>query len=70
MRVATVDDDVAFLDAALIQEQLDEVVHRLSGHDEHHHALGLLKHQDKILDRVGTNNSFTLSCCLASAGDP
>jgi hypothetical protein len=29
MRVATVDDDVAFLDAALIQEQLNEVVHGL-----------------------------------------
>jgi hypothetical protein len=68
-RGATADDDVAFLGAALIQEQLDRVVNRLSSHDEHHYAPGLLGHQHEVLDRVGTDNSLALGGCLASAGD-
>jgi hypothetical protein len=70
MRVATVDDDVALLDAALIQEQLDEVFNRLSSHDEHHHASGLLEHQVEIVNRVSADNSLTLGCCSTSVGDP
>lgn len=52
MRVTTIDDDVAFL--AVGEEGLDEVVDRLSGHDQEHHTAGFLELADKLFDRVGT----------------
>ena len=62
--VATVDDDVALLGASL-EEELDEVVDGLTGHDEHHHAAGLLELGDELLDGVGANNGLALGlCCL------
>jgi hypothetical protein len=64
--VATVDDDVALLDATLVQEELNEVVNGLSGHDEHHHAAGLLKLGAELLDGVSTNDGLALGLCSAS----
>ena len=62
--VTTVDDDVALLGASL-EEELDEVVDGLTGHDEHHHAAGLLELGDELLDGVGANNGLALGlCCL------
>jgi hypothetical protein len=65
--VSSVDDDVALFGAALGQEQLDEVVNRLSGHDEHHHAAGLLELGDELLDGVCANNGLALGLCFALA---
>jgi hypothetical protein len=61
--VAAVDDDVALLDAALVQEELDEVVDGLASHDEHHHAAGLLELGDELLDGVGANDGLALGLC-------
>lgn len=59
VRVTTVDDDVALLGTTL-EEQLDEVIDGLSGHDEHHHAAGLLELGDELLDGVGADNRLAL----------
>ena len=61
--VTTVDDDVALLDATLVQEELNEVVDGLSSHDEHHHAAGLLELGAELLDGVSTNDGLALSLC-------
>jgi hypothetical protein len=67
MRVTTVDDDVAFFHAALVEEPLDEVINRPSGHDEHHRATEFSEHRDEVLDGAGTDNGLALGFCSASA---
>jgi hypothetical protein len=65
VRVTTVDDDVALLGTSL-EEELDEVVDRLTSHDEHHHAAGLLELGDELLDGVSTDDGLALGlCCLS-----
>ena len=64
--VTTIDDDVTLLDATLVQEELNEVVNGLSGHDEHHHAAGLLELGAELLDGVSTNDGLALGLCLES----
>jgi hypothetical protein len=66
VRVTAVDDDVALLDTTLGEEKLDEVVDGLSGHDEHHHATGLLELGDELLDGVCANNGLALCLCFVS----
>jgi hypothetical protein len=65
--VATVDDDVALLDATLVDEELNEVVNGLSGHDEHHHAAGLLELGAELLDGVSTNDGLALGLVVQEA---
>jgi len=59
--VTTINDDVTLLDATLVEEQLNEVIDRLSSHDEHHHAAGLLQLLHELLDGVCANNRLALS---------
>lgn len=68
VRVATVDDDVTLLKAVL-EEELDEVVDGLAGHDEEHHAPGLLELGDELLDAVCANNALALGLVLEEAVD-
>jgi hypothetical protein len=56
VRVTAIDDDVALLGAALVQEELDEVIDGLASHDEHHHTAGLLELGDELLDGVCAND--------------
>jgi hypothetical protein len=63
VRVTTVNDDITLLDSTL-DEQLDELVDGLTGHDEEHHAAGLLELGDKLLDGLGTNNGLALGLVL------
>jgi hypothetical protein len=65
VRVATVNDDVALLEATLVEEELDEVVNGLTGHDEEHHAAGLLELGAELLDGVGADNRLALGLCVA-----
>ena len=65
--VAAVDDDVALLDATLVDEELNEVVNGLSGHDEHHHAAGLLELGAELLDGVSTNDGLALGLIVQEA---
>ena len=65
--VTTVDDDVALLDATLVQKELNEVVNGLSGHDEHHHAAGLLELGAELLDGVSTNDGLALGLIVQEA---
>jgi hypothetical protein len=67
VRVSTIDDDVALFCATLGEEQLNEVVDGLAGHDEHHHAAGLLELRDELLDGVGAHNGLALGLCGALA---
>lgn len=65
VRVAAINDDIALLDATLGEKELDEVVDRLSGHDEHHHTSRLLELLHKFLDGVRTHDGLALSLCYA-----
>jgi|TARA_R110002003_G_scaffold2257_1_gene24148 hypothetical protein len=67
VRVASVDDDVALLDTTLGEKKLDEVIDRLSGHDEHHHATGLLEFRDELLDGVCADDGLALGLCTLLA---
>lgn len=69
VRVTTVNDDVALLDATLVQEELNEVVDGLAGHDEHHHTAGLLELGAELLDGVSTNDRLALGLVLKEAVD-
>lgn len=66
VRVATVNDDVTLLKAVL-EEELNEVVDGLAGHDEEHHAPGLLELGDELLDAVCANNALALGLVLKEA---
>lgn len=68
VRVATVNDDVTLLKAVL-EEELNEVVDGLAGHDEEHHAPGLLELGDELLDAVCANNALALGLVLKEAVD-
>jgi hypothetical protein len=63
VRVATVNDDVALLQTVL-EEELNEVVDGLAGHDEKHHAAGSLELGDELLDAVRANNALSLGLVL------
>jgi hypothetical protein len=63
MGVSAVDDDVALLDTSLVEKKLDEVVNRLSSHDEHHHATRLLELLYEFLDGMCANNGLALGLC-------
>ena len=65
--VTTVDDDVALLDATLVQKELNEVVNGLAGHDQEHHAAGLLELGAELLDGVSTNDGLALGLILQEA---
>lgn len=67
VRVATVDDDVALFNSALGEEELDEVVDGLAGHDEHHHDSGLTELLDKLFDGVGALDGLALGLVLEEA---
>lgn len=69
VRVAAVDDDVALLDAALVEKELDEVVDRLSSHDQHHHASGFLELLHELLDGVGADDRLALGLCRSISLD-
>jgi hypothetical protein len=68
VRVATVNDDVTLLKTVL-EEELNEVVDGLAGHDEEHHAAGSLELGDKLLDAVCANNALSLSLVLEELVD-
>lgn len=63
VRVATVNDDVTLLETVL-EEELNEVVDGLAGHDEKHHAAGSLELGDELLDAVCANNALSLGLVL------
>ena len=67
--VATVNDDITLLDATLVQEELNEVVDGLAGHDEEHHAAGSLELGDELLDAVCANNALSLGLVLKELVD-
>jgi hypothetical protein len=69
VRVTTVNDDITLLDATLVQEELNEVVNGLAGHDEHHHTAGLLELGAELLDGVSTNDRLALGLVLEEAVD-
>ena len=69
VRVTTVNDDITLLDATLVQEELNEVVDGLAGHDEHHHTAGLLELGAELLDGVSTNDRLALGLVLEEAVD-
>lgn len=54
VRVAAVNNDVAGLEVG--DQQLNEVVDGLAGHDQHHDTARLLQRLHHLLDRVRTNN--------------
>ena len=66
MGVAAVDDDVTLLGTSL-EDELDEVVNGLAGHDEKHHTTGLLEFADEFLHGVGADNGLALGLCCSSA---
>jgi hypothetical protein len=68
VRVATVNDDVTLLKTVL-EEELNEVIDRLAGHDEKHHAAGSLKLGDELLDAVCANNALSLGLVLKELVD-
>lgn len=67
VRVATVNDDITLLKATLGEEELNEVVDGLAGHDEHHADSGLAELGDKLLDGVSTDNGLALGLVLKEA---
>jgi hypothetical protein len=68
VRVATVNDDVTLLKTVL-EEELNEVVDGLTGHDEEHHAAGSLELGDELLDAVCANNGLALGLVLKELVD-
>lgn len=66
VRVAAVNDDVALLDAALVQKKLNEVVDGLASHDEQHHSSRLLELLHELLNGVGADDGLALGLCLRS----
>ena len=66
MRVATVDDDIALLDAGL-EESLDESIDSLASLNEHHHSSWLLELRDELLDAVRANDGLALGLILQEA---
>ena len=68
VRVATVNDDVTLLKTVL-EEELDEVVDGLTGHDEEHHAAGSLELGDELLDAVCANDALALGLVLKELVD-
>lgn len=68
VRVATVNDDVTLLKTVL-EEELDEVVDGLTGHDEEHHAARSLELGDELLDAVCANNGLALGLVLKELVD-
>jgi hypothetical protein len=56
VRVTTVNDDVSGLEVG--KESLNEVIDRLSGHDEHHDTSGLLELGDELLEGVSALNGL------------
>jgi hypothetical protein len=66
--VATVNDDVALLKTVL-EEELNEVIDGLAGHDEEHHAAGSLELGDELLDAVCANNALSLGLVLKELVD-
>lgn len=69
VRVSSINDDIALLDATLSQEQLNEVVDWLSGHDQHHHTSWLLQLLHELLNAVGANNALALGFILEETID-
>lgn len=67
--VTTVNDDITLLNTALVQEELDEVVNGLAGHDKHHHATGLLELLAELLDGVSADNRLALGLVLEETVD-
>lgn len=68
VRVTTIDDDITLF-GTVVEELLDELVNRLSGHDEHHHAAGLLELGDEVLDVLGSDNGLALCLVLEEVVD-
>ena len=66
--VATVNDDVALLKTVL-EEELNEVIDGLAGHDEKHHAARSLELGDELLDAVCANDALSLGLVLKELVD-
>lgn len=66
--VATVNDNVTLLKTVL-EEELNEVIDGLAGHDEEHHAAGSLELGDELLDAVCANNALSLGLVLKELVD-
>jgi hypothetical protein len=69
VRVTTIDDDVSLLDAALVEEQLNEVIDWLSGHDEQHHAAWFLELLHEFLDAVCAHDALALGLVFEKTVD-
>lgn len=68
MRVTTINNDITLLDTTLEQD-LDEVVDRLAGHDEKHHTAWLLQLRHELADAVCAHNALALGFVLEEAID-
>ena len=66
--VATVNDNVTLLKTVL-EEELNEVIDGLAGHDEEHHAAGSLELGDELLDAVCANDALALGLVLKELVD-
>jgi len=66
--VSTVDDYVTLFDTVL-EEELDELVDRLTCHDEEHHPSGLLELGDELLDAVCADDGLALGLVLEEGID-
>ena len=69
MGVTAIDDDVALLDAALVDEQLDELVDGLAGLHEQHHPSRLLELGHELLDAVCADDGLALGLVVQEAVD-
>jgi hypothetical protein len=69
MRVATIDDDIALLNAALGKEELYELVDSLASLDKQHHTPRRLELLHKLFDAVGADNRLALGFVLQETID-
>ena len=67
MRVASVDDDIPLFNEW--QKGVDEVIHRLAGHDEQHDAARLLELGNEFLHGMGANH-ILVACAEILAPRP
>lgn len=64
MRVTTINDDIALLDATFVYKQLDELVNGFAGLHQQHHAAGCLELGDKVLDVLCADDGFAFCFVL------
>lgn len=69
MRIASIYNNVTGLRPTFVDNQFNEVIDSLAGHDQKHHAAGLLELLDKLLDAVSPNYRLALGLIVQEAVD-